>query len=245
MNTIYQSVYNASLQGKKLFAWLIDPDKFDGQNIAGKLANAEQMGVDLIFVGGSLLMENRLDECIKTIKAHTSLPVILFPGSTLQINEQADALLFLSLISGRNPDLLIGRHVEVSSILKKSTLEILPTGYMLVDTGRHTTASYISNTNPIPYHKDDIAINTALAGELLGLKLIYMDGGSGAIKPISTSMISKVKQNINLPLIVGGGIRTGAQVKSTFEAGADIVVVGTAIEENPDMMPKIVSEING
>lgn len=238
---ILSRIQEGSAEGKRFFAWLIDPDKYSHNGLMDNLEEANKGGVDVIFVGGSLMMADQLDDCLKLIKGQTNIPVLLFPGNSMQINENADGLLFLSLISGRNPDLLIGRHVETAPILKSSSLEILPTGYMLVNTGSATTASYISHTIPIPYHKDDIALSTAMAGEMLGLQLIYLDGGSGAKQPVSPSMIRKVKEHIQVPLVVGGGIRDPESVQQAYEAGADVVVVGNAIENNHHLLPKMVA----
>jgi phosphoglycerol geranylgeranyltransferase len=185
-----------------------------------------------------------LDETLQSIKEFTSIPVILFPGSIMQINEKADALLLLSLISGRNADLLIGKHVVAAPYLKKSGLELLPTGYMLIESGPLTTAQYISNTLPIPRTKDDIAVCTAIAGEMLGLRLIYMDAGSGAEMPISASMIKKVKENISIPLIIGGGIRDAGQAIAACKAGADMIVVGNAIEKDPSCLKEIADAVH-
>jgi len=234
--SIYQQILNRSLEGKKQFAWLIDPDKYTNTHLEHVLPIAMKSGVDLVFIGGSLLVDNLVDNCINIVKSNSDLPVILFPGSPIQLHNGADALLFLSLISGRNADLLIGRHVEAAPFIKKSDLEVIPTGYMLVDCGKPTTASYISNTFPIPYDKPDIAACTAMAGELLGLKSIYLDGGSGAARPISSRMIEMVKQSVDIPLIVGGGMRTKEQISEVCQAGADVVVIGNAIESDPELL---------
>jgi len=180
--------------------------------------------VDFIFYGGSLLTEGNHEKFISVLKDHCSIPVILFPGNYLQINKKADGILLLSLISGRNPEMLIGKHVIAAPYLKASNLEIIPTGYMLIESGRSTTVSYISNTTPIPRIRKDIAVCTAMAGEMLGLKVIYMDAGSGALNPVSLSMIRQVRKNINLPLIIGGGIKTSGQAAAISAAGADLVV---------------------
>ena len=174
--------------------------------------------MDLIFVGGSLLTNGNFATCISTIKSNCSIPVVIFPGNSMQVNKDADGILFLSLISGRNPDMLIGNQVISAPILKNSNLEILPTGYILIDSGKPTTVSYMSNTTPIPHDKKDVALCTAMAGEMLGLKLIFMDGGSGATNPISESMIQMVSEGINIPLIVGGGINSAekANLKTIF-----------------------------
>ena len=216
----------------KKFAVLIDPDKVDQKKLINLVDIATKCCVDFFFVGGSLLTNDTLDNTIKTIKDNCIIPVILFPGNTMQINKKADALLLLSLISGRNPEMLIGKHVIAAPYLKASNLEIIPTGYMLIESGKPTAALYMSNSTPIPADKNDIAVCTAMAGEMLGHKLIYMDAGSGAIITISEKMIARVKENISIPLIIGGGIRTPAKAHDVCSAGADIVVVGNAIEEN-------------
>lgn len=217
----------------KSFALLIDPDNVTLQGVKTQVCGAEEAGVHYIFLGGSLVVSDWLDELILEIKRNCSLPVVLFPGSISQISKEADAIFFLSLISGRNPELLIGTHVLAAPLLKKAGIEIIPTGYMLVDSGRQTTASYMSQTQPIPHDKDGIAKCTAMAGEMLGLRVIYMDGGSGAQKSISTSMIYEVSEHIDIPLIVGGGIRSKSQALEILRSGADIIVVGNALESNP------------
>ena len=222
--------------GKKQLAILVDPDKADFKTLKKMASTAASSGVDYFLVGGSLLINNQLDECIKLLKDVSGLPTILFPGNTLQISWKADALLFLSLISGRNAEMLIGRHVVSAPYLKLSSMQILPTGYMLIESGRPTAVSYMSNSDPIPADKDDIAMCTAMAGEMLGLKLIFMDAGSGAINPVSESMISHVKQSIGIPLIVGGGIRTPEKAAESARAGADVIVLGNAVEKDPDLI---------
>ncbi len=204
---------------------------------------AESSAVDYILMGGSLLVNDRLDQCISLIKKETRLPVVLFPGNEMQINGKADAILLLSLISGRNPEMLIGKHVTAAPYLKASGLEVLSTGYMLIESGNSTTALYMSNTAPIPREKDDIAICTAMAGEMLGMKLIYMDAGSGAIHPVSASMIKKVKAQINIPLIVGGGIKDPQIAYESCIAGADMIVVGTAIEKDISLIKDIAAAV--
>jgi putative glycerol-1-phosphate prenyltransferase len=224
---------------KKQFAVLVDPDKYSRTQLLDLTSMARDTMVSYFFVGGSLLSEGNLDETIKILKENSDIPIIIFPGDELQINSRADAILLLSLISGRNPELLIGKHVIAAPYLKRSGLEILPTGYMLVESGNSTTALYMSNSMPIPRNKDEIAVSTALAGEMLGLKLIYMDGGSGATHPIPVRMIEKVKEQINIPLIVGGGIRSAQDASERFRAGADLVVVGNAIETDQALLAKI------
>ncbi|MCX6181622.1 MAG: geranylgeranylglyceryl/heptaprenylglyceryl phosphate synthase [Bacteroidetes bacterium] len=236
---IYQQIINKSVQGKKQFAILIDPDKETESTLLALCSLANDSKVDYFFVGGSLLTQDCLDACITTLKENSEIPVVLFPGSVLQINHKADGILFLSLISGRNPDLLIGKHVVSAPMLKQSNLEILATGYILIDGGRPTSVSYMSNTTPIPSNKKDIAVCTAMAGEMLGLKLIFMDAGSGAENPVNEKMVAAVKKSIDIPLIIGGGIKSAEKAKAVFDAGADIVVIGNAIESNPQLIKEI------
>lgn len=226
-------------QTKKQFAILVDPEQCEERLIKKLISLANDASVDYILVGGSLLVNDHLNKCIGLIKSATDLPVILFPGSEMQINGNADAILLLSLISGRNPELLIGKHVSAAPYLNASGLEILPTGYMLIESGNSTTALYMSNTSPIPREKDDIAICTAMAGEMLGLKLIYMDAGSGAAMPVPVSMIRKVKASLGIPLIIGGGITSAEIAYESCRAGADIIVVGTAIEKDMELIRDI------
>ena len=228
---LLNSIQQAQTNGRKLLAILLDPDKLPLEEIATKVASIHQLKADFILVGGSLLFTNVLDAFVREIKKHTNLPIILFPGSALQISNEADGILFLQLISGRNPEYLIGNQVIAAPLLQQTQLEVISTGYILVESGRETTASYISNTKPIPAHKPEIAMATALAGQYLGHQLIYLDGGSGALHPVPESMIALVRKNIKLPIIVGGGIRNRKQLDAAYEAGADLVVVGTAFEE--------------
>jgi len=231
-----QTIYNRFCRKKKQLAVLLDPDKsLDSFALQKKVQLAEQIGIDYFFVGGSLI-SNSITNLINQIKKSSSIPVIIFPGSVIQISENADALLFLSLISGRNPEFLIGSHVIAAPFLKKTQVEILSTGYILIESGVQTSVEYMSNTKAIPHAKIDIATATAIAGEMLGNKLIYLEAGSGAAKPVSLEMIAEVKRNISVPLIVGGGIKTIQQINNTFDAGADIVVIGTILEENPELL---------
>ena len=239
------SVYNRlSDTSKKKFVVLIDPDKPTDKEIIDIVKKSQKVGVDFFFVGGSLLTTDSLDNCIKLIKKHCDIPVLIFPGNSLQISKWCDGFLLLSLISGRNSEMLIGRHVIAAPYLKLYGNEIIPTGYMLVDGGRQTSVSYMSNTTPIPHDKDDIAMCTALAGEMLGLKVIYMDAGSGAVMPISKEMIYKVKNTISVPLIVGGGIRTPEQAAESARAGADIIVVGNALEKSTEMLKEFADAVH-
>lgn len=241
---IHHKIQSARRDGRKMLSLLIDPDKLSREELAKLCAKAGQAKVDLIFVGGSLLIEDALDECLENIKSQCSIPVVLFPGSILQISAKADALLFLSLISGRNPELLIGNHVKVAPYLKNLNLELLPTGYMLIDSGVPTTASYISGSAPLPGNKPEIAACTAMAGEMLGLQYIYLDGGSGALKPVTASMIAAIRKSVDLPIIVGGGISTPEKAQRNCQAGADIIVVGNAIEKNPDLLKDMAKAVH-
>lgn len=219
--------------GRKGFAVLIDPDKPPSGPPAQWLPALEAADVDWLLVGGSLTTDHHIQALVPAMQAVTSLPVVLFPGNAAQVVPAADGILLLSLISGRNPDLLIGRHVEAAPLLRASDLEVLPTGYLLIESGNFTTAHYISNTLPIPRDKPQIAMCTALAGELLGLRLVYLDGGSGAQWPVPPEMIAEVAQALRIPLIVGGGIRSGEQAERAWRAGADLLVVGSAFEQDP------------
>jgi len=220
-------------QRRSGFAVLADPDKIAPAEMQYLARLCNDAGVDYLFVGGSLLMAHQMDQCIQRFKSESDIPVVLFPGSPAQVTPFADALLYLSLISGRNPDLLIGQHVASAPIVKASGLEVISTGYIIVDGGVPTTVSYMSNTAPLPSDKPDIALCTAWAGELQGKHAIYLDAGSGAQQPVSEEMIRKVSNNISVPLIVGGGIRTPEKVYDNCRAGANIVVVGNAIERDP------------
>lgn len=238
-------IIDASYERKqKLLAVLIDPDKPSERELIDLCLRASEHGADLIFVGGSLLTRDGLDQCLKTVRAHCEIPILLFPGSVLQISDQADGILFLSLISGRNPDLLIGNHVIAAPYLKNSKLEVLPTAYMLVDCGTTTTAIYMSNSQALPYHKPDIAACTAMAGEMLGLRYFYVDGGSGAQKTVSPEMIAAIRKSIDRPIIVGGGIRTPEAAKALAKAGADVVVVGNLFEKNPEALADIAQAVH-
>lgn len=225
--------------GKKQLAVLFDPDKLNPEKLKAAIKQVAIAQADYIFIGGSLMSSGNIDDQINQIKSECNLPVVIFPGNPAQISSKADAILLLSLISGRNPELLIGQHVIAAPQLKASRLEIIPSGYMLIDGGKPTSVTYMSQTIPIPRDKPDIAANTALAGEMLGLDLIYMDAGSGAENYISEEMISTVKEEIKVPLIVGGGITTPEAAIKICDAGADLIVIGNASEENPEIIVDI------
>ncbi len=229
---ILKSLKEKKGHNQKSLAVLIDPDKINDQDSLSNLVDScVAAEVDYFMVGGSLMTTSMLDKAVKIIKNSCEIPVVLFPGNSLYINENADAILFLSLISGRNSEFLIGQHVAAAPLLRDSDLEVISTGYMLVGDDVTTTAAYISQSFPIPAAKPEIAVNTALAGEMLGMSLIYMDAGSGAREAIPARTIAMVNEALNIPLIVGGGINTSAKAESAYRSGADILVIGTAVEE--------------
>jgi len=215
--------------GKKQLAVLIDPDKFLESEAESFLSGLPEETTH-VFVGGSRVALNKTERSVRAIKLYSDLPVVLFPGDHTQITEQADALLFLSLISGRNPEYLIEQQIKSVEKLRNSTLEIIPTGYILIDGGKTCAVHQVSNTKPISQSEIETIVNTALAGQYSGKKLIYLEAGSGAQISVSEEIISAVKEAIKIPLIVGGGIRSKQQLKRSYEAGADMVVIGTAFE---------------
>lgn len=236
MVSIYSQIRQLREQGKKQLAVLIDPDALHMQHIDKLIQLSRTSTIDYFFIGGSLITDDVMTKSIERLKKNTDIPTVIFPGSQFQVNNRADALLFLSLISGRNPELLIGQQVIAAPYIKNSELEVLSTGYMLIDGGVPTTASYISSTQPIPRDKPKIASSTAMAGEMLGHQLIYLDAGSGAKHPVSGQIIKSVRNAVDIPIIVGGGIRSIGQCESAIEAGADILVIGNAIENDPDQL---------
>jgi len=241
---IYKSLEERRKTGRRSFAVLIDPDKVDHSLLDELMNLSTTAGVDYFLVGGSLVISNHLDDVVHHIKKNCSIPVILFPGSPTQISKYADALLYLSLISGRNPELLIGQHVVSAPAVRQSGLEIMPTGYMVIDGGAPTTVSYISNASPIPHDKNEIAMCTAMAGEMLGMKIIYMDSGSGAKRPITESMIESVSKNISIPLIIGGGILEPEKAYRNCKSGADVIIVGNAIEKDPSLIKEMSAAVH-
>lgn len=246
MGTVLQQLEAAKGSGRKLLAVLIDPDfGQDEEALERTVQQACMAEADLLFVGGSLLTSAAFDHCVQRVKHWSTKPVVLFPGSPAQLSAHADAVLFLSLISGRNPELLIGHHVTAAPTVRALWLEAIPTGYMLVDGGRTTTAHYVSQSSPIPHDKPGIAAATALAGELLGLRTIYMDTGSGAPRTVAPGMVAAVRSTVDLPIIVGGGIRTAAHARQLCEAGADVLVVGTAFEEDPERIFAMSKAVHG
>lgn len=237
-------LYSKILAAKeKMLVVLIDPDKHNDNTMRLALKAINETPPDFILVGGSLVSKS-INGTIELLKNETRLPVFLFPGNLLQLCDKADGILFLSLISGRNPEFLIGNHVLAAPFLKSTGMEVIPAGYILVETGSKTAVEYMSNTTAIPAGKTDIVVSTAVAGEMLGLKLIYLEGGSGADTPVNKPLISEVKKAISVPLIVGGGIRTAAQAKDAYGAGADIIVIGNILEENPGMLQDFIQVRN-
>lgn len=241
---IYQLLVDGRQAGQKKLAVLLDPDNGSEAVVERLVYLAVKAKVDYFFVGGSLVTNATIGNWIQHIKTLCNIPVIIFPGSVFQVSPQADALFFLSLVSGRNPELLIGQHVIAAPLIRQMNIEVMPTAYMLIDGGVPTTVSYISNSTPIPADKPQIAVCTAMAADMLGMRIIYMDSGSGAQKPVSEAMIHAVSKNVNLPLVVGGGIRTPKQAALSCQAGADVVVVGNALEKDPTLMLELAAAVH-
>ena len=224
-------IQRASKNGEKLLAILLDPDKTTIDELPEVAQKIDRLGADFIFVGGSFVENNTTAFFVKMLKEQTQIPIILFPGDYSQVTDYADALLFLSLLSGRNPEYLIEQQIKSVPYLKNSTLEIIPTGYILIDGGTQSSVLTISNTTPIPQENIELAVATAVAGMYKGKQLIYLEAGSGAKQPVNSKLIAKVKENINIPLFVGGGIKSRQQLQSAYQSGADLVFIGTAFEE--------------
>lgn len=236
---LYSDIVKAKADNKKLLSILLDPDKIAWDRLSALTAQICASPATHIFVGGSLVLTDRIGELIDAVKEKTDLPVLLFPGNPSQISDRADGILFLSLISGRNPDYLIGHHVKAAKVLKASNLEVISTGYILIDGGCETAVRRISQTQPLPRLNQEIALATAQAGEMLGNKLIYLEAGSGAALPVPDEIIATVAQNTNIPLIVGGGIKTISGIQNAFDHGADMVVIGTAFENDINFFNKL------
>lgn len=236
---IYSNILQAKTTNKKLLAILIDPEKVTINNLGYFFDKVHQSIITHVFVGGSTDKDNLSDTVVSEIKKHTQLPIVLFPGNVSQITNKADGILFLSLLSGRNPEYLIEQQIKAAPILKNSDLEVIPTGYILIDGGTKTATQKVSNTKPISQNNIELIVNTALAGEYLGEKLIYLEAGSGATNPANTDIIKLVSQSLTVPLIVGGGIKSKKQLESAYDSGADLVVIGTAFEKNEDFFNQI------
>jgi phosphoglycerol geranylgeranyltransferase len=240
-SNIYSEIMNKT--GKKISV-LIDPDRHNEQSLIELIRESDKAKIDFYMVGSSLLL-NPIGQTIDIIKKTTKTPLVLFPGNLLQLSKNVDAILLLSLISGRNPEFLIGNHVLAAPIIKESGIETIPVGYMVIGTGKTTSVEYISNTRSIPYDKSDIAVATAIAGELLGLKMIYLDAGSGAEFPVTGEMVKQVKSNIKIPLVVGGGLRNAEHVHKACVSGADIVVVGNILEKEVNRVTEFSKIVHG
>lgn len=240
-NTIGQRLTEIHKSGNKGVALLVDPDKYETQQLLRQvLAQAIHYPLEMILVGGSLITTRKLSFTIRSIREMIGpLPIVLFPGNVIQLSDKADGILFLSLISGRNPELLIGQQVVAAPLLAKTKLEVLPTGYMLVDGGNITSAHYMSQSVPLPNDKPELALATALAGHYLGLGYFYLDTGSGAKHTVSNKLIRAISERIDSPLLVGGGIDSTEKAKAAWQAGADIVVIGTRAEKNPDFLIEV------
>lgn len=229
---IYKDILKAKSEDKKLLAILLDPDKIVWENLGNLISKINQSPATHIFIGGSLVKTNILDDLIVKIKQDCDLPIVLFPGNPSQISGEADAILFLSLISGRNPDYLIEHQVNAAPVLKQTQLEIISTGYVLIESGNETAVARISKTKPLDRINLDFVLATAQAGEMLGNKLIYLEAGSGAKQAVPLGMIELVSKNIEIPLLVGGGIVNLQGIQNAYQAGADLVVIGTAFEND-------------
>lgn len=233
---IYQNIVSAKKEGKKLLAVLIDPEKMDLKHIPCFFEKIHNSIATHIFVGGSTDKDNQTESVVMAAKKETNLPIILFPGDVSQITNKADGILFLSLLSGRNPEYLIEQQIKAAPILKNAPLEIIPTGYILIDGKKETATQKVSNTKPISQEKTTRILHTSLAGEFSGKQLIYLEAGSGATQVVSQNIIEMVSNKITVPLIVGGGIHTKKQLENAFNAGADIVVIGTAFEKDESFL---------
>ena len=232
---IYRHILSARSKKKKLFAVLIDPDKFDPRIIL----ETNKAKADLLLIGGSGLKKEKFHRCVKIVKKLTKIPVVIFPGGREQVSEKADAILLLSLISGRNPDYLIGEHIRAAGRLKRSGLEIIPTGYILIGGGKRISTQSVTRTSPIKTTDKKLAISTAIAGELMGMKMIYLEAGSGAKAPLSAALVRSIRKNVSVPILAGGGIDSPEKAIGLCKAGADVIVVGNAIEKDSTLVSEI------
>jgi putative glycerol-1-phosphate prenyltransferase len=221
--------------GKKSIALLLDPDKAKGDSLLSILKLASECKPDYILAGGSLTFSS-IDDLIVSVKAATTIPVVLFPGNLLQLTQKADKILLLSLISGRNPELLIGNHVIAAPFLKNIKERLVSVGYILISCGNKTSVEYISQTEAIPGDKPEIVVATALAGEMLGMQMIYLEAGSGALKPVPINIVRLVRENVSIPVAVGGGIKNKQEVEELFNSGADLIILGNGVEKNPELL---------
>ena len=238
-DNILNHIKKSKQNGNKLLAILLDPDKLSLGQLTKSIAKINRNKVNYIFVGGSAVSNGITDVFVKKIKELIEIPVILFPGDFSQLTNHADSVLYLSLLSGRNPEYLIDQQIKSVKFLKNSHLEIIPTGYILIDGDVESSVQKVSKTKPIPQENLDEIVSTALAGQFLGKQLIYLEAGSGAKKPVECKVIHEVSKSINIPLIVGGGIRSKSQLDDAYNNGADIVVIGTAFEDDNNFLTEI------
>ena len=245
--SILKDIQNSVKIGKKLLAILLDPDKIEISEVASNCKRIDELKADFIFVGGSSVSNGYTNEVVKEIKKFTQKPIILFPGDYSQITNEADVLLFLSLLSGRNPEYLIEQQIKSVPYLKDASLEIIPTGYILINGGTNSSVLKVSKTTPIPQENIELAVATAVAGMYKGKQLIYLEAGSGATIPLNPKIISEVKKQINIPLIVGGGIRTPDEARAKVKAGASFIVTGNVLEtsENGNLMAEMAAAVHG
>jgi phosphoglycerol geranylgeranyltransferase len=236
MHTIAASLEHHKARGRKCLAVLVDPDSGKLTDLDHRIHLANRCGVDYFFVGGSMLSEDHMGACLRTLRSHSDIPVILFPGNVYQVSDHADAILYLSLLSGRNPDYLIGKQVEAAMRLAESALEVIATAYLLIEGGHSNTAAYLSQTQPIPRDKPEIAVATAVAAQLLRFQWIYLEAGSGAQWPVPLETVRAIAERVQTPIIVGGGLRKPEQLEACLVAGADLVVVGNALERDPELL---------
>lgn len=241
---LYQDILTSISKGEKLLAVLIDPDKMDLENLPSFVGKLNQSNATHIFVGGSTDEDHKANALIFSLKQLTNLPILIFPGDVSQVSAHADGLLFLSLVSGRNPEYLIGKQIEAVSVLRTMQLEIIPTGYLLIENGKETAVERVTQTAPLKRENIQEIVDTAKASELLGMKCVYLEAGSGAISPINSEIIKAVKDELQIPLLVGGGIRTKKQLDDAYVSGADVVVIGTAFEEDEAFFEEIKSPLS-
>jgi phosphoglycerol geranylgeranyltransferase len=242
--SVYQKLLNVRDEKGAGFLVLLDPDRMSVQAIVDLEKKSEEGGADGFLVGSSLLLSTRFDEAVREIKANVNVPVTIFPGNANQVSRHADAILFLSLLSGRNPHLLIGEQVKAAPAIKEFGLEPIPTGYLLIESGGPTSVQFMSNTQPIPKNKPDIAKAHALAAEYLGMKLVFLEAGSGAENPVPDTIINEVRNFISIPIIVGGGVKNPDTAHSKVKSGASFVVIGNFLEENDSLIKEFADAIH-
>lgn len=242
-NKIFQKILKHKATRQKMLAVLLDPDQCRDEHLTNILKTLKTYKPDFIFVGGSHTTFST-EILIEQIKQNTSIDIVLFPGDESQFSVKADALLYLSLISGRNPEYLIGQHVNSSLAIKESGIEVIPTAYILIEGGKTSSVEYISNTRAIPRSKNKIALSTAMAGELLGMQIVYLEAGSGAELPVPEEMIKIIHKKLSIPIFVGGGIKTLDSLQKAYDAGADLVIVGNAFESEPKKIQDFVEYVN-